>query len=88
MRRPDATLDDRVVGDRELDAESAQSLRALSVAGVERDQAAVRLHQLLLRILRNEVHRRGAQTPITGPELDDLAHQAAGDALLAIGGKA
>jgi RNA polymerase sigma-70 factor, ECF subfamily len=44
-------------------------------------------HQLLLRIARNEVHRRGAQTPITGPELDDLAHQAAGDAMLAIGGK-
>lgn len=87
MPPPDSTLDDRAVGDRELDAESAQWLRTLGAAGSERDQAAVRLHQLLLRIARNEVHRRGAHTPITGPELDDLAHQAAGDALLAISGK-
>ena len=57
MRPPDSTLDDRAVGDRELDAESAQWLRALGAAGVERDQAAVRLHQLLLRIARNEVRR-------------------------------
>jgi hypothetical protein len=48
---PGSTLDDRAaVRDRELDAESAQWLRALGAAGVERDQAAVRLHQLLLRI--------------------------------------
>ena len=87
MPPPDSTLDDRAVGERELDAESAQWLRALGAAGAERDQAAVRLHKLLLRIARREVHRRGAQTPITGPELDDLAHQAAGDALLAISGK-
>jgi hypothetical protein len=84
MPPPDSALDDRAV--RELDAESAQWLRALGAAGVERDQAALRLHKLLLRIARNEVHRRGAQTPITGPELDDLAHQAARDALLAISG--
>ena len=42
------------------------------------------LHDRLLRIARAEVRRRSASTPVTGPELDDLAHQAAGDAMLAI----
>src|SRR5260370_33817249 len=31
-----------------------------------------------------EVRRRSSSTPATGPELDDVAHQAAGDAMLAI----
>jgi len=52
-----------------------------------REQALARLHELLLRVARNELHGRGGQHPITGPELDDLAHQAAADALLAITGK-
>ena len=38
----------------------------------------------MLRVARAELRRRGGQHPVTGPELDDLAHQAAGDALLAI----
>jgi RNA polymerase sigma-70 factor (ECF subfamily) len=67
MRPADFVLDDRVVGDRELDAESAQWLRALGVAGVERDQAAVRLHQLLLRIARNEVHRSALRRRLLAP---------------------
>jgi RNA polymerase sigma-70 factor (ECF subfamily) len=50
----------------------------------ERDSATTRLHALLLRIARSELHRRSGQHRITGPELDDVAHQAAADALLAI----
>ncbi len=46
-----------------------------------------RLHELLVRIARNEVARRGPRLRITGPELEDLAYQAAADALLAITGK-
>ncbi len=46
-----------------------------------------RLHRLLVRIARNEMRRRGRRLGITGPELDDLAHQAAADALLAITAK-
>ena len=72
---------------RELDAESAEWIRTLGSTGVVREQALARLHELLLRIARSELHRRGGQHPITGPELDDLAHQAAADALLAITGK-
>ena len=70
-----------------LDAESAEWIRTLESSGVVREQALARLHELLLRIARGELSRRGGQHPITGPELDDLAHQAATDALLAITGK-
>ena len=46
-----------------------------------------RLHALLVRIARGEAARRGPRLAITGPELDDLAYQAAADALLAITSK-
>jgi len=46
-----------------------------------------RLHEMLVRIARGEVRRRGLRLRITGPELDDLAYQAAADALLAITAK-
>ena len=39
---------------------------------------------MLLRAARREAARRGPRLQITGPELEDLAYQAAGDALLAI----
>jgi RNA polymerase sigma-70 factor (ECF subfamily) len=70
-----------------LDAESAEWTRTLASSGLVREQALARLHELLLRIARGELRRRGGQHPISGPELDDLAHQAAADALLAITGK-
>jgi RNA polymerase sigma-70 factor (ECF subfamily) len=67
-----------------MDPDSAHWLRTLNGDGVERDQAVARLHELLLRIARSEVHRRSQLTRVVGPELDDLAHQAAADALMAI----
>jgi RNA polymerase sigma-70 factor, ECF subfamily len=70
-----------------LDGESAQWIRDLSDSGLGRQQVLARLHELLLRIARGELRRRSGQHPITGPELDDIAHQAATDALLAITGK-
>src|SRR5579875_2829027 len=70
-----------------LDTESAEWLRSLRAEGAERDEAVVRLHGLLLRIARTEVRRRAGRLRIDGPELDDLAHQAAADALLALTGK-
>jgi RNA polymerase sigma-70 factor (ECF subfamily) len=42
------------------------------------------LHARLVRIARAEVRRRSAGTAVTGPELDDIAHQAAADAMIAI----
>jgi RNA polymerase sigma-70 factor, ECF subfamily len=70
-----------------LDAESVEWLGALAGTGPQREAALARLHRMLVRIARAEAHRRGPRVRITGPELDDLAHQAAADALIAITGK-
>jgi RNA polymerase sigma-70 factor (ECF subfamily) len=71
----------------ELDADSAAWLRALADNGPGRESALAELHAMLLRAARREIARRAPGPRITGPELDDLAYQAAGDALLAITGK-
>ena len=74
--------------ERELDAESADWLRRLAARdGVRRQEAEGELHARLLRIALAEVSRRSGSTPVTGPELTDVAHQAADDAMLAILGK-
>ena len=70
-----------------LDAESAGWIQALAGAGPRREAALARLHALLVRIAQGEAARRGPRLRITGPELDDLAYQAAADALVAITGK-
>jgi RNA polymerase sigma-70 factor, ECF subfamily len=67
-----------------LDAESAEWLLGLAGVGARREAALARLHGRLLRIARREVARRGPRLAISGPELDDLAYQAAADALVAI----
>ena len=69
------------------DADSAEWLRVLAGTGPQREEALARLHALLLRIARAEVARRGPRLRLTGPELDDLAYQAAADALIAITSK-
>jgi len=70
-----------------LDAESAEWLQALAATGPRREAALERLHAMLVRIARREVARRGPRLRVTGPELEDLAYQAAADALVAITGK-
>jgi RNA polymerase sigma-70 factor (ECF subfamily) len=75
------------MGPVDLDPDSAAWLRALRSDGRERDGALVRLHALLVRIALSELHRRAGSHSIGGPELTDLAHQAADDALLAITAK-
>jgi RNA polymerase sigma-70 factor (ECF subfamily) len=72
---------------RDLDAETVEWLRDLGGSGAQREQALARLHELLLRVARGELRRRSGQLSITGPEVDDLAHQAAADALVAITAK-
>jgi RNA polymerase sigma-70 factor, ECF subfamily len=64
------------------DQETAQWLQDLQ--GPDREAAYERLHRLLLRVARGELRRRGPRAGIDGPELDDLAHQAAADALVAV----
>jgi len=70
-----------------LDSDSAEWPHVLAGTGLRREEALARLHGLLLRIARGEVARRGPRLRLTGPELDDLAYQAAADALVAITGK-
>ena len=57
---------------------------ALRGGGAEQDAAVAQLHGALLRVARSELNRRHGQLNVSGPELDDLAHQAAADAMLAI----
>ena len=70
-----------------LDPDSAEWLGALGGNDSERQAAQVRLHALLLRIARSEVHRRSSHLRVAGPELDDMAHQAAADAMVAVTAK-
>jgi len=55
-----------------LDPDSAEWLRNLNGTEADREAACVRLHAMVLRIAHYE------------PELDDVAHQAAADAMVAI----
>ena len=68
----------------ELDRESSAWLSRLAAQGGERQAAERELHARLARIAFAELQRRSASTPVTGAELDDVAHQAAADAMLAI----
>jgi RNA polymerase sigma-70 factor (ECF subfamily) len=69
---------------KDLDEESSDWLRRMGAEGGERQAAERELHARLVRIALAEVRRRSATTPVTGPELDDVAYQAASDAMLAI----
>jgi RNA polymerase sigma-70 factor, ECF subfamily len=68
-----------------LDPESRRWLEELHASGRARDDAVERLHELLLRAARYEVSRRGrALAHVRGGDHDDLAQQAADDALVAV----
>lgn len=69
---------------RDLDPDSRRWVEALESRGRLYEEACARLHGQLLRIAFKELHRRRGRHRITGPEWEDLAHQAADDALLAI----
>ena len=67
------------------DVESREWLRSLRANGDVRHEAIARLHAFLLRTARFEVARRQVTLPhLRGNELDDIAHEAAGDALMSI----
>jgi RNA polymerase sigma-70 factor (ECF subfamily) len=60
-------------------------VEALRADGYERDEAIARLYDLLLRAARFELsRRRAALSHVRGEELEDLATQAADDALMAV----
>jgi len=68
-----------------LDDESRDWIDRLDPDSADRPAAIEALHALLLKAARFEVHRRGAAFPeLRGNDYDDLAHQSADDALVAV----
>jgi RNA polymerase sigma-70 factor (ECF subfamily) len=68
-----------------LDPESRRWLERLSPGSPERGAAIEALHTLLLSAARFEISRRRAAVPhLRGGDHDDLAHQSADDALVAV----
>jgi RNA polymerase sigma-70 factor, ECF subfamily len=85
---PMAALEGPTTRSSRLDAESQAWLDRLSPGSREHDAAVAELHTLLLKAARFEVNRRRATVPhLRGNDYDDLAHQSAGDALVAVLGK-
>ena len=68
----------------DLDEDTRHWLTALGATGRPREEAISQLHRLLLRVAYSELRRRRGRHPLTGPELDDLAHQATSDAVVAL----
>src|SRR3712207_5846073 len=78
---------DRALDGRDVSAvdQSRAWPRALKADGAERAEATARLHELLLRAARFELsRRRAALSYVRGEELEDMAMQAANDALMAV----
>lgn len=70
-----------------LDEASMRWMEGLRDEGGRRERTLGELREVLLKVARRQVHGRRAQLGYaTGPEVDDIAHQAADDALLAITG--
>jgi RNA polymerase sigma-70 factor, ECF subfamily len=83
--RTDATIGRPAIDARRLDERSRAWIDALHARSPRREEAIKRLHALLLREARFEVGRRTASlSHPSGTDLDDLAMQAANDAVVAI----
>jgi RNA polymerase sigma-70 factor, ECF subfamily len=67
-----------------LDPGSREWLRVLRADGVNGHEAVTRLHALLLRAARFEAARRGAGLPHVRDELEQIAQEAADDALIGV----
>jgi RNA polymerase sigma-70 factor (ECF subfamily) len=67
------------------DRESQRWVEQLREGHPRREQTIAKLHDVLVRVAVHELaRRRGQLGSIGGPEFDDLAHQAADDALVSI----
>jgi RNA polymerase sigma-70 factor (ECF subfamily) len=68
-----------------LDDDSREWLRSRRASGAVHEEAVARLHALLLRAARFEVARRRPTLPhLRGNELDEIALEAADDALMSV----
>jgi RNA polymerase sigma-70 factor (ECF subfamily) len=70
--------------DQEREDDNARWTAALTEPGPARERAADALYTYLLRAARSEIGRRADTSRLSGAERDDLAHQAAADALVSI----
>src|SRR5437763_16016231 len=70
-----------------FDDASREWLRALRADGATRDEAVARLQTLLLRAARFEAARRRGRLPHLRDELEEIAHEAAGGALIGVIGR-
>ena len=67
------------------DQDSASWIHELDDGSPVRDTAVAKLHEMLLRVARAEAARRRGSVPDRAwEELDDLCHEAASDAVLAV----
>ncbi|QRP42721.1 RNA polymerase sigma factor [Amycolatopsis sp. FDAARGOS 1241] len=73
-----------LVGGRSFDPESAAWVQELSPGSTNFEDVCRRLYAMLIKVARRETARRSSGSRIGGPELEDLAHQAAADALMRI----
>lgn len=78
----DHTLDSGISADVAL--ENARWVAGLSPGSPNHPDTVDELYNILLRMAYSEAGRRGARIQLAGPELDDVAHQAAADAALSI----
>jgi RNA polymerase sigma-70 factor (ECF subfamily) len=77
-------MNEVAVDDPGIDRENRRWVRALAAAGPQREAACSELYLVLLRVGRAEARRRAPLLQLDGPELEDIAHQAAADALMAV----
>jgi RNA polymerase sigma-70 factor (ECF subfamily) len=85
--RRSGNLDDAEVGTRDgsvRPVDDQQWIEGLSGTGAPYERTCGELHQILFRAARREARQRGRHFRVAGPDLDDLACQAASDALLLI----
>jgi RNA polymerase sigma-70 factor, ECF subfamily len=77
--------DSATIAPARLDPESSRWVRQLQEGHPRRDETVARLRALLVRVATHELARRRSQLgSVAGPEFDDLAEQAADDALVSI----
>ena len=67
-----------------MDPENRRWVQDLAADSPRRNAACDELYPLLLRVAKSEARRRAPLLDLNGPELEDIAHQAASDALMAI----
>ena len=70
--------------DSQTDDANAKWVQGLTAVGLLHDETMARLYNLLLKFGYTEARRRSGQLQLSGPELDDIVHQAAGDSAIAI----